>query len=209
MKIFGREPALWLALIGAVLTWAAGLGLPFLSAGQAVAITTALTGVVIAVTTRPIAPGLYVAAVGMIAALFAEYGLHWSDAAVTGLGGIILAGFALFGIRPQVSPASEPARRSYPSSVGGGSAAVLALVVIALGVAALPAYAGPSPARPGEQANRPLPTAPSPSTLRCTTVTTVPGQIRLDRCTSDGVLVGYRPYMWDGVNGAWVQLATA
>ncbi|MGW1059368.1 hypothetical protein [Micromonospora rubida] len=114
MKIFGREPALWLALIGAVLTWVAGLGLPVLTAGQAVAITTALTGVVIAVTTRPVAPGLYVAAVGLVASLFAEYGLHWSDAAVTGLGGIILAGFALFGVRPQVSPAADAPRRPVP-----------------------------------------------------------------------------------------------
>lgn len=108
MKIFGREPALWLALIGAVLTWGAGMNLDFLSAGQAVAITTAVTAVVIALTTRPVAPGLFVAAVGAIAAMFAEYGLHWSDAAVTGLGGIILAGFALFGIRPQVTPVADP-----------------------------------------------------------------------------------------------------
>jgi len=108
MKIFGREPALWLALIGAVLTWAAGLGLDFLDAGQATAITTALTGVVVAFFTRPIAPGLYVGAVGLIASLFAEYGLHWSDAAVTGLAGIILAGFALFGIRSQATPAADP-----------------------------------------------------------------------------------------------------
>jgi hypothetical protein len=108
MKIFGREPALWLALIGAVLTWGAGLGLDWLSAGQATAITTAVTGVVIALTTRPIAPGLYVAAVGLISALFAEYGMHWSDASVTALGGIILAGFALFGVRPQVTPKADP-----------------------------------------------------------------------------------------------------
>jgi hypothetical protein len=116
MKIFGREPALWLALIGSVLTWGAGLGLDFLNAGQAVAITTALTGVVIAVTTRPIAPGLFVAAVGLIASLFAEYGLHWSDAAVTGVGGIILAGFALFGIRPQVTPVGDQA----PTALNSG-----------------------------------------------------------------------------------------
>jgi hypothetical protein len=108
VKIFGREPALWLALAGAVLTWAAGLGLDFLSAGQATAITTAVTGIVIAFTTRPIAPALFVAAVGAVASLFAEYQLHWSDAAVTGLAGIILAGFALFGIRPQVTPEGDP-----------------------------------------------------------------------------------------------------
>lgn len=108
MKIFGREPALWLALIGAVLTWGVSLGLDWLNAGQATAITTFVTGVVIAVTTRPIAPGLYVGVVSAAAALFAEYGLHWPDAAVTGLGGIILAGFALFGIRPQATPVTDP-----------------------------------------------------------------------------------------------------
>jgi hypothetical protein len=109
LKIFGREPSLWIALIGALLTWAAGLGLDFLNTGQAVAATVAITAVIIAVTTRPVAPALYVAAVGAAAALFAEYGLHWSEAAVTGLGGIILAGFALFGIRPQVTPKSDQA----------------------------------------------------------------------------------------------------
>jgi hypothetical protein len=108
MKIFGREPALWLALIGALLTWAAGLGFDWLNTGQAVAIVGAITGVVIAVTTRPVAPGLFVAAVSVIAAMFSEYGLNWSEAAVTGLGGIILAGFGLFGIRPQVTPAADP-----------------------------------------------------------------------------------------------------
>jgi hypothetical protein len=109
IKIFGREPALWLALIGALVTWAVSLGLGWLNAGQATAIITAVTAVVIALTTRPIAPGLFVAAVSAGAALFAEYGLHWSDAAVTGLGGIVLAGFALFGIRPQVTPAADQA----------------------------------------------------------------------------------------------------
>lgn len=104
MKILGREPALWLALIGAVLTWAAGLGLDWLNPGQATAAVTFITAVVIATTTRPYAPALFTGALAAGAALFAEYGLHWSDAAVTGLGAIILAGFALFGVRPQVSP---------------------------------------------------------------------------------------------------------
>lgn len=109
MKIFGREPALWLGLTGATLTWLAGMNVTWLSTGQAVAITTAATAGLIAFTTRPVAPGLYVAAVTAVAAMFAEYGLHWSDAAVTGLGGVILAGFALFGIRPQVTPVADQA----------------------------------------------------------------------------------------------------
>lgn len=109
MKIFNREPALWLALVGALVTWGVSLGLDWLNAGQATAITTAVTAVVIAFTTRPVAPALFVGAVAAGAALFAEYNLAVSDAFVTGLGGIILAGFALFGIRPQVTPAKDPA----------------------------------------------------------------------------------------------------
>jgi len=108
MRIFGREPALWLALIGAGLTWGVSLGLDWLNAGQATAIVTFVTGVVIALTTRPVAPALFVAATAAGAAMFAEYGLQWSDAAVTGLGGIILAGFALLGIRDQATPQADP-----------------------------------------------------------------------------------------------------
>lgn len=107
-KIFGRDPALWLALIGAVVTWAVSLGLDWLNAGQATAIVTFITAVVIALTTRPVAPPLFTGAIAAGAALFGEYGLHWSDAAVTGLGAIVLAGFALMGIRPQVTPNNDP-----------------------------------------------------------------------------------------------------
>lgn len=108
IKIFGREPALWIAAIGAVVTWGVSLGLDWLNAGQATAITTAVTALLIAATTRPIAPALYVGALAAGAALFGEYGLNISEAAVTGLGSIVLAGFALFGIRPQATPAADP-----------------------------------------------------------------------------------------------------
>lgn len=108
IKILGREPALILAAVGAVITWAVSLGFDWLNAGQATAIVTFITGLTIAFTTRPVAPGLFVAVVAAGAALFGEYGLHWSDAAVTGLGAIIIAAFALFGVRPQVTPAADP-----------------------------------------------------------------------------------------------------
>lgn len=108
MKIFGKEPALIIALIGAVVTWAVSLGLDWLNAGQATAIVTGISAVIIAFTTRPIAPALFTGAVAAGAAIFAEYNLAVSDEFVTGLGAIILAGFGLFGVRPQVTPASNP-----------------------------------------------------------------------------------------------------
>jgi hypothetical protein len=108
VTIFGRDPALWIALIGSLVTWGVSLGLDWLNAGQATAITTFITAVLIALTTRPIAPPLFVGAVAAGAALFAEYNLAVSDAFVTGLGLIILSGFALLGIRPQVTPNNDP-----------------------------------------------------------------------------------------------------
>jgi hypothetical protein len=57
-----------------------------------------------------------VAAVGALSAMFSEYGLHWSEAAVTGLGGLILTVFAFFGVRPQATPAADPA----PTALSAG-----------------------------------------------------------------------------------------
>ena len=108
MKLFGREPALIMAVVGAVIAWIATLEMEWLNAGQSTALITFLSAVAIAATTRPWAPALFVGVVSAGAALAAAYGLHWSDEAVTGLGTIILTGFALFGIRPQVTPSADP-----------------------------------------------------------------------------------------------------
>lgn len=108
VKIFGREPALWIAFLSAVVMWAVSLGLDWLNAGQATALVAVIAAILMAITTRPVGPGVFVSALSAVAALFGEYQLHWSDAAVTGLGAIIMAGFALYGIRSQVTPAADP-----------------------------------------------------------------------------------------------------
>jgi hypothetical protein len=108
MKIFGREPALIISAIGAVVTLLVALNIPGLSAGAGAAIVTFLTAVIVAATTRPVAPALFTAVVAPAAALFAQYGLHVSDAVVAGVSAVILAGFALFGIRPQATPLIDP-----------------------------------------------------------------------------------------------------
>ena|SRR5690242_4764617 len=108
MKIFGREPAVVIAAIGTVITLLAALNIPGVSAGAAAALTTFVTAIIIAVTTRPVAPSLFTAVVAAGAALFTEYGLHVSDPVVAAVSAIVLAGFSLFGIRPQVTPKADP-----------------------------------------------------------------------------------------------------
>lgn len=108
MRLLGREPALIISAIGSLVTVLAALNIPGISAGAAAAITAFLSALIIAFTTRPWAPALFTGVVAAGASLIAEYGLHVSDGVVAALGALILAGFALFGIRPQVTPAFDP-----------------------------------------------------------------------------------------------------
>lgn len=109
MKIFGREPALWLGVIGAVLVALSSFGVPYLNAGQAAAIVALLTAGVTAWATRPVAPALFTGVITAASALVAEYGLHFSDVQVAGVTGTVLAVLALLGVRSQVEPKAFPA----------------------------------------------------------------------------------------------------
>ena len=102
-KIFGREPAAFVSVLAALLTLLAAPDLGFISPGQAVAIIGALTALVLALTTRPIAPAILTGAVTAIAGMFAEFGLEFSDDGVAAAGAAVLALFA-FITREQVSP---------------------------------------------------------------------------------------------------------
>jgi len=104
MKILGREPALIVGAIGSILTVFAALNLPGLSAGAAAAITAFLSAVLIAVTTRPVAPALYTGVIAASVALLAQYGFNVPDGVVAALPAAVLAVFAIFGVRPQVTP---------------------------------------------------------------------------------------------------------
>jgi hypothetical protein len=108
MKLFGREPALIISAVGTLVTLLVALNIPGLSAGAGAAVTTFISAAIIAATTRPIAPAVFTAVVAAGAALFAEYGLHLSDGVVAAISSVVLVGFALFGIRPQVTPAADP-----------------------------------------------------------------------------------------------------
>lgn len=103
MKILGREPAAFIAVVGSILTVVAALNVPFLSAGQAAALTALVAAAVLAYTTRPLAPPLLTGILTALVALFAEYGLHLADDLVAAFSAAMLALFA-FITREQVSP---------------------------------------------------------------------------------------------------------
>ena len=117
MRIFGREPSVIIGAIGALVTLLVSLSIPGLNAGQGAALTSVATALIIAATTRPVAPALFTAVVAPVAALFAEYQLNVSDDVVVGLTSVILAGFALFRIQPHVTPVKDQA----PISPASGS----------------------------------------------------------------------------------------
>ncbi len=101
-----REPALYIGLIGSVLTFLVSLNLSWIDAGAAAAILALITGGVTAVFTRPVAPALYSGLVAAVAAVLAEYAVNVPDSVVSSLSGLVLAPFALFGVRTQVTPSS-------------------------------------------------------------------------------------------------------
>lgn len=107
MKILGREPALIVGAVGSILTVFAALNVPGLSTGAAAAITALLSAVLIAVSTRPVAPALYTGVIAAAVALLAEYGFAVPDGVVASLPAAVLAAFALFGVRPQVEPKAD------------------------------------------------------------------------------------------------------
>lgn len=110
MRIWGREPALIISAVGALLTVLAALNLPWLDAGAAAAITALVSAGIIAATTRPVAPALFTGIVTATAALVAQYGFDLSNELVAAVSAAVLVFCALFGIRPQVTPTDAPAR---------------------------------------------------------------------------------------------------
>lgn len=106
MRIFGREPSLWIAAIGAVLGVGVGFGLDSLSAGQAawiVAVLNAALGVFNAIKVRPISPVAFTYLGTALFSLLAAYGLDFSQEAIGAVNFAVLAVVGLL-VRGQVSP---------------------------------------------------------------------------------------------------------
>lgn len=106
MKIFGREPTLYLAVVYAVITVVGTLGIAHLSAQQAGLFNAAIAAVVLAINAyavRPISPIAFTYAVAAIANLLAAYGVVIPDATMAAINGLVVPILALLS-RGQVTP---------------------------------------------------------------------------------------------------------
>lgn len=114
MKIFGREPTLWLALIYAGLTVLGTTGLANFSGTQANltnAAIAAIVGAVNAYAVRPISPVSFTYAIAAVAQLGAAYGIAIPEETLTAINGLVVPALALLS-RGQVSPAETAISRS-------------------------------------------------------------------------------------------------
>jgi hypothetical protein len=113
MRIFGREPALFIAIISAAVSLIVtfNVGLSSEQAGAIVAVISALSAAATAAVTRPIAPAAFTGVVSAVAALLSAYGLHLSPGTIGAANGLVLAVLALL-TRGQVSPTKSPFPRA-------------------------------------------------------------------------------------------------
>lgn len=106
VKLLGREPTLWLNLIGAMLGFFVTFGWDSLTATQAasiIAVLTAILGAVNAALVRPVAPAAFTAVVTAGATLLAAYGLDFSQERV-GMVQMMVIGVLALVTRHQVTP---------------------------------------------------------------------------------------------------------
>ncbi|MFK0062610.1 hypothetical protein ACIQTN_25710 [Streptomyces werraensis] len=116
MKPFGREPALWLnslsAILGLIVTF--NVGLTEEQAGWTVAGVSAILGAIAAALTRPIAVQAFTTLVATLASAVAAFGYEVQPTTTAAINGVILA-VLMFITRGQVSPASPTAPASHPA----------------------------------------------------------------------------------------------
>lgn len=106
MKLFGREPALVIGVIVAIISLGGTLGFHFLSVDQAglwIGVVDAVAAIGMVITVRPVQPGIYTYAIGAIVALAAGYGLSFGAEQVNAINALVVPILALL-TRGQVSP---------------------------------------------------------------------------------------------------------
>lgn len=114
-KVFGREPAMWLALLGAVWQVVSAFGLDFGAQTQAIvtAIVAAVLGLIVAVHVHDgiisAVNGLTVAGVSAVS----YWCLHWDAGHQAKVVGAVMIVFTFFAVRQNVTP-KVPASVSPP-----------------------------------------------------------------------------------------------
>lgn len=109
MKVFGREPAVWIGLIEAALAFALSVGLDW-SADQValvMAAVVAVFGVYSAYVTRDTMLGVVVGLTKAVIALFIGFGLSVSPELTASLIGLVVVGVGFFQ-RTQTAPLETP-----------------------------------------------------------------------------------------------------
>ena len=109
-KVFGREPAMWLAFFGALWQVVSAFGLHFGAETQSVvtAIVAAVFGVVVAIHVHD---GIISAVNGLVVAgvsAVSYYAMHWDAAGQAKLVGAIMIVFTFFFVRQNVTPPTPP-----------------------------------------------------------------------------------------------------
>lgn len=108
LRFWGRDAALWLALIQTALTVLVGFGWSALTAEQAalwLSAITAVFGVLTALRIRPVAPVAFTALFNVVATLAGAYGLHLEQTHVASINALIVA--TILVVRGQASPAED------------------------------------------------------------------------------------------------------
>ncbi|MBA2708576.1 MAG: hypothetical protein H0U59_12300 [Gemmatimonadaceae bacterium] len=119
MKIFGREPTLWIAFIASIILLLGTLGFRWLDGDQAALVVVAVNGIAAAInayTVRPISPAVFTYAVGAVVAVFASYNLSVSPETLGMLNGLVIMGLGLL-TRGQVVPQETAISRSSESAL--------------------------------------------------------------------------------------------
>lgn len=113
MKIFGREPTLWISVVSSLILLVSTYGLDLLNPDQATLIVVAINALAAAVnawTVRPISPTTFTYAVGAILAVATSYGLNFTPEQIVAVNATIVPVLALLA-RGQVSPAETVVSR--------------------------------------------------------------------------------------------------
>ena len=116
MKIFGREPTLWLAALSSFIVIVGTFGLDLLNGQQAALLVVAINAVFAAINAyavRPISPVAFTYAIGALVSLGALYGIVIPDATLAAVNGLVVPLLALLA-RGQVSPVTTPVTETTP-----------------------------------------------------------------------------------------------